>query len=66
VLAIQTRGSGVVAVGDEQVALKFGDSCFVAAVSDGLTFSPDTAGGEILLCQPAAARLARRRGEVAG
>jgi mannose-6-phosphate isomerase len=53
-LAIVTRGSGVVAVGDEQVALNFGDSCFIAAASDGLIFSPGAPGAEILLCQPAA------------
>ncbi len=53
-LAIVTRGSGVVAVGDEQVALNFGDSCFIAAAGEGLSFSPGAPGGELLLCQPAA------------
>lgn len=52
-LVIQTRGSGVVAVGGEQVALRFGDSCFMAAASAGLTFSPDAPSGEIILCRPA-------------
>jgi mannose-6-phosphate isomerase len=53
-LVIQTRGSGVVAVGDEQVALEFGGSCFVAAESERLAFTPDSSGGEIILCRPAA------------
>jgi mannose-6-phosphate isomerase len=53
-LAIATSGSGVVVAGDEQLALAFGGSCFVAAANSGLTFSPGTSGGEILLCQPAA------------
>jgi len=54
-LAILTRGSGVVAAGDEQVELKFGDSCFVAAASSSLAFIPRAPGAELLLCQPAAA-----------
>jgi mannose-6-phosphate isomerase len=53
-LATVTRGSGVVAVGDEQIALNLGNSCLVAAASDGLIFSPGAPGAEILLCQPAA------------
>jgi mannose-6-phosphate isomerase len=53
-LAIVTRGSGIVAVGDEQVALNFGDSCFIAAAGDGLNFSPSALGAELLLCRPAA------------
>jgi hypothetical protein len=41
-----------VAVGDEQVALNFGDSCFIAAAGEGLVFSPGVPGAELLLCRP--------------
>ena len=54
-MVIQTRGSGVVAVGGEQVALRFGGSCFLSAASPGLAFTPGAAGGEIILCRPSAA-----------
>jgi mannose-6-phosphate isomerase len=53
-LAIMTRGSGVVSVGGELLPLKFGDSCFVAAASEGVAYTPGTSGGELLLCRPTA------------
>jgi hypothetical protein len=49
-----TRGSGVVSVGGELLPLKFGDSCFVAAASEGVAYTPGTSGGELLLCRPTA------------
>jgi mannose-6-phosphate isomerase len=56
-LAIMTRGSGVVSVVGEQLPLKFGESCFVAAASEGVAFAPGAPGSELLLCRPAAAGL---------
>jgi mannose-6-phosphate isomerase len=53
-LAIVTRGSGVISVGGEQLPLKFGESCFVAAASEGMSFAPGAPGSELLLCRPTA------------
>jgi mannose-6-phosphate isomerase len=53
-LAIMTRGSGAVSVGGEQLPLKFGESCFVAAASEGMSFAPGAPGSELLLCRPTA------------